>query len=296
MKKIALVIPIHNRIEISKQGINNIQKSIRYYQANGLGQCDIHIIVVDDGSTDGSSEWINLNYPEITTLKGDGSLWWTGAMNKGTRYAVDELKVNYVLLWNDDTMCSDNYFCELEKILSNPNMVNSILVSKIFYLQEPNKLFNFGCYYDRKSGRKKLIGYKQVDSGEFDNIISIDWSGGMGTLIPAEVLKSVNYFDDQHFPHYHGDSDFFLRAQKQGYKAFAIPTLKIWNDSDPNGGNPIKSLKSFQNALFSNRSNNNIKQNYLFVHRHSNTVYSWLSFGLYYLRFFAKSVKTTIQR
>lgn len=288
--KITILIPIHNRIEITKIGLNSISKSLNHYLKSDNQNVTFNIIIIDDGSNDGSSIWISENYPNITIIKGDGNLWWAGAINEGAKYSIEKLNSNYILLWNDDTICSKDYFIQLNGILQFSKYQDAILVSKIYWKDEPSRLFNFGCYYNRKTGKKTINGYNKINSEEFNSIINIDWSGGMGTLIPARIIKSLNFFDAVKFPQYHSDSDFCLRAIKEGYKIYAIPSLKIWNDQNTSGISTVKKISDLANIITSTRSFYNLKQNYQFNRIHSNTVFSWIRLINFYIIFFFKSV------
>lgn len=275
--KIAIVIPVYNRKDITIAGLNNIAGALAYYYQKGADSLNMNIVVADDGSTDGTGEWIKTNRPDIHIVTGDGNLWWSGSVNMGMRYAIEKLNVSHILLWNDDTICAENYFYELEKIIiADPKYLKAILISKIFWLNGNGRLFNFGGYYTKATGKKVLIGLNQPDT--FTEVIRVDWSGGMGTLIPAEIINSTGYLDNVNLPQYHGDIDFFLRAKAHGYEAFGIPTLKIYNNAETTGVVKAKRIKDFKMLFNSNRSLLNIKQNCYFNKRHSNTVISW--FGL----------------
>lgn len=289
MKKIAIVIPIYNRLEITKSGLLNIHLALLNVKENSYFNFDI--IIVDDGSDDGSSEWIKENYPAIKILRGDGNLWWTGSVDLGSRVVVNELGYDYVLLWNDDTICNQDYFEELINILNQSFYNNKILVSKVLWQDEREVIFNFGCYFDSRNGKKILNGSNEVDSDKYNNIIKVDWSGGMGTLIPKDVLKSIDFFDPKNFPQYHGDSDMFLRAKKNGFETFAIPTLKIYNNKDTSGIKKIKNFKDLKNYFTSNRSNYNFNQNVFFCKRHTIGAMAWINFSKYYLKAFLISIK-----
>ena len=288
MVEIALIIPVYNRKNITIEGLKNISTATEYYSVNGQGKIDIKIVLVDDGSTDGTSEWIEANRPDIYLLNKQSNLWWSGAINIGVQYAERNLGVSHVMLWNDDTICAQDYFFELEKVLlSDPKYAESILVSKIFWLNKNDQLFNFGAYYNSKTGKKTLIGLNQPDI--YQEILKIDWSGGMGTLIPVKIINELEYLDNINLPQYHGDLDFFLRAKEKGYVSYAIPGLKIYNNAETTGLTGSK-LKDLPMLFTSNRSLHNIKQNYYLNKRHSNTLTSWALFLREYVVVIIKSI------
>ncbi len=289
MINIAVIVPVHNRKDITIEGLGNLSKSLDFYKKNGEGQLAAQIIVVDDGSSDGTGEWITDNKPDITLLRGDGSLWWSGSINLGARYACANEAITHVLFWNDDTICELDYFVELEKVCSSDTKYkDSILVSKVFWLDKKQILFNFGCYYNSKSGKKTLVGLNEKDS--FNEIMSVDWSGGMGTLIPLTVIKSIGFVDEMNFPQYHGDIDFFLRAKENGFLSYAIPNLKIYNNAETTGLVRANKLSDLKRLFTSNSSLHNFKQNYYFNKRHSNTSISWIRFYFGYAKVILKSL------
>ncbi len=67
LKKVELIIPVYNRREITLQAL----RSLRRIDDQGL---NVHIIVVDDGSTDGTGEAIRRDFPEVQIVEGDGTL------------------------------------------------------------------------------------------------------------------------------------------------------------------------------------------------------------------------------
>ena len=129
--KLSILIPVYNRLEITKIGLESIYSALNEYNKTGRGSVNFEIVVIDDGSTDGTSGWIAQNYPNIHIKVGDGNLWWSGSINKGAKFSIDVLKSDYLLLWNDDTICDINYFIVLNKILQNDKLNNSIIVSKV---------------------------------------------------------------------------------------------------------------------------------------------------------------------
>jgi GT2 family glycosyltransferase len=203
---VSIIIPIYNRLEVTKQGLISLTKALDYDNLDS-NKLNYEIVIVDDGSTDGSGDWIRLNYPKIHVLQGDGNLWWTGSINKGVRYAVDTFCVDYVLLWNDDVIAETNYFIELDEIISKNKHRNAIFGSLIIE-NTNNKIWFSGGVFNKWTGKKFMKN--QVISDK-DNESPCDWLTGMGTLISVKVIQNHNLeWDHKNFPQYYGDSDFTL--------------------------------------------------------------------------------------
>jgi GT2 family glycosyltransferase len=105
------VIPVHNRRPITRQCLLCLHQQTF---------SNLKIIVVDDGSTDGTSEMIRAEFPEVILLHGDGNLWWTGATNMGVRYAMSQCcKEDYILIINDDVFVHPDYVVTLFNAAEN---------------------------------------------------------------------------------------------------------------------------------------------------------------------------------
>jgi len=104
--KVFCVIPVHNRLELTKQCLKYLED--QDYPA-------LHIVIVDDGSTDGTREHLaQFSKGNISVLRGDGSLWWGGAMRKGMEFvAALAGDRDYLLMLNDDVRIERNYVSAL---------------------------------------------------------------------------------------------------------------------------------------------------------------------------------------
>lgn len=271
--RIAIIIPVFNGLKYLQKSLPPITEQIKIIE-----NYRFQVIVADDNSNDGTADWLNQNYPDIIVLKGKGNLWWSGGINLGVQYAIKNLKYEYVLLWNHDTICADDYILNLIKNIEKHDS-NTIIASKVFFLAKPSVLFSMGAFFDPRTGKTKLNGYGMVDSDEFNHPVQVDWTGGMGTLIPSHIFTHVGLFDEKNFPQYYGDCDFFLRAKEKGFHMVAVPDLRIWNDKSNSGLEHNSKWLSYIRTLFSIKSNYNIVIAYKFRKRHCTS----FIFHFYYL-------------
>jgi len=265
MKKLSVIIPVHNSLNYTKICLAELTSS---FEKHGFDHISIPIVIIDDGSQDGASEWINDHYPFVHLIKGDGNLWWSGAINLGVKYSLSKLKVDYVLLWNNDITPSPDYFNYASQII-NSEKNHAILCSMLYDKNKPDILITTGNFFNRKTGKIVINNWGVRESEANIENQQINWFSGNGVLINNEVFKSIGYFDEDNFPQYHGDSDFGLRATIAGYKIIFDSNLKIWNDTSRTGTHATKGgLKEFIDAFSSIRSNYNIKKDIKFYSRY----------------------------
>jgi GT2 family glycosyltransferase len=276
MNQIAVLIPVYNRLRLTRECLYDLekQKNSPFFTSNR-----IHIIVIDDGSTDGTSEWIRMNFPETIILQGTGNLWWSGSMNLGIRFGLNELKCDFIHFWQDDITPDLNYFNNLHNIIQTWDG-SSIICSKIYFKASPEKIFAMGGKFNPHTGFNSLIGRLEPDGPKYNQIIEVDWFCGQGTLIHKSVFDKVGLLDEKLFPQYHGDIDFALRAKKCGIRILVHPDLRFWNDTSSTGisHKKNKTLRQFVESLYSIRSNSNIIKDFKFYHRHTTNLlaYSFL--------------------
>jgi GT2 family glycosyltransferase len=287
MKKITLVIPVYNHLDYTSRCIQSLDRLILKQQ---FKHCNYQVVVVDDGSTDGTAGWLAEHHPDVVVLHGDGTLWWSGGINKGAKFAIEQLGTDYILLWNNDITPVEDYFHQLDQLLTRLGM-NTLVGSKILYHGNEQIIWSFGGTYNPVNGKKRMIGMDEPDSGQYSEVLSVDWLPGMGTLVPVDVIEKIGYWDDRRFPQYHGDSDFTFRAKKAGFEIMVRPDLKIWNDKSSSGLTHGDSLRGLIRSFTSIRSNLNIRKNILFYRRHADSWRAYRFLIRYYMKVIGGFVK-----
>jgi GT2 family glycosyltransferase len=201
-----IVIPVHNRKHFTQECLRSLcRQAVRGFK----------IIVIDDGSTDGTRGMIEREFPDVHILSGDGNLWWTRATNLGVEYALSHGAL-YIMTLNDDTVATDDY---IERMM-------------LWAAKEPNAIL--GSVAVDAVTRKpihggEIVNWKMADyisllsiltAEEQHGIHDVTHLPGRGMLIPAIVFKTIGLFDAYHFPQCMADFDFTHRAARAGYRLF----------------------------------------------------------------------------
>lgn len=260
---ISILIPVYNNLKYTSTCLKELYEMISALKKHG----SVNIIVSDDGSTDGTSEWISENYPQIILLKGNGNLWWSGGMNLAIDHAINKLNSDYVLWWNNDIRPAKDYLQNLIDIIENYNV--KVGGSKIYYADQTDLIWSMGGIFNTDNGKKYMIGMNELDSSKYSEPIEVDWLPGMGTFIHKSVFNDIGFIDDKNFPQYHGDSDFTYRARLAGYIPIVFPSLKIWNDKSNSGLLHQDNYKTLIRSLNDIKSNYHIQKDIQFYKRYA---------------------------
>lgn len=209
-ESVYVVIPVHNRKNITLSCLDNLSKS---------GDLErYHAIVVDDGSTDGTTEAIQNLYPEVIILSGDGNLWWTGAIKKGMEYAYEN-KAEFIIWLNDDCQFSEGAIANL--VNCSQNYQNAIAGCQGFELGQPTQLAFGGKI-------KTWKGYRFINASS-SAIVPCDLLSGNLVCIPRAVITQISYPNTDITPHYGGDSLYLIRAKKAGFKLLVDARSTVFN-------------------------------------------------------------------
>jgi GT2 family glycosyltransferase len=212
---------------------------------------DFEIIVVDNGSKDGSAEYLRGQFPEITILAQDHNLGFAAGCNVGMRLAL-ERGVQYVLPLNNDTVVDPEFLAELQ-LAAQQNPQAAMISPKIYFWDMPNRFWWAGGSFSLWTGIAKHIGRKELDKGQFDGGAVLDWATGCALLIRSDVLRETGLFDESFFGNAE-DLDLSLRLRKAGYKVCFAPKAKLWHkegvDYRKNAGEYLRKFTGTRNLLY----------------------------------------------
>ena len=273
MYKVSFIIPVHNRLEYNKECLQILekQKNTSFFKKN-----NVSIIIVDDGSTDGTKEWIKENYSDVIILYGDGNLWYSGSLNLGIEYSLNTLQCDFIHVWENDIIPIGNYFENLQTIIENWDG-KTLISSKLYYKSHPEMILSMGGSFNPKTGKATLNYKNEFDKPEYNHDLEVDWFSGQQALIHKDIIKTAGLFDNKNFPQYHADIDYSLRVRKFNFKIIVYGNLKLLNDTESTGMSHLKNktLKQFLQSLFTLRSNTNIIKDIKFYRRHTSNLMAY---------------------
>lgn len=199
----------------------------------------IEILVVDNGSVDGSVAAIKKEFPKVEILENQENLGFAEGNNVGIREAL-EGGADYVMLLNNDTLVEKDCLRELLKAGEKDKKIG-VLCPKIYF--SPGFEFHKKRYKDKERGKvfwyaggkidwQNILGIHEgvdeVDYGQYDKQEQIEFATGCAMLVKREVFEKVGLLDRRFFL-YLEDLDFSIRVKKAGFKLLFVPKAIVWH-------------------------------------------------------------------
>ncbi len=207
------------------------------------------VMIIDNGSSDGSREMVKENYPSMEILALDQNYGFAGGYNRSFAQLKDDPSEFIMLLNNDTVIDSDilNCFSQAKEQFGD----NHIYGGKIYYNNNSNKIWYAGGKIKLKYVNISHRGIRKKDSLEFSIPIETDYVTGCCLFTSMEVIYKLNGFDER-FKMYGEDVDFCLRAKQEGIKCFYWPEAKLWHhvSASLGGAFTIKKLRKKMMGMY----------------------------------------------
>jgi GT2 family glycosyltransferase len=247
--RVFVVIAVHNRLDFTRACLASLAE-----QSHGA----LTIIVVDDGSTDGTSAMISNSFPNVEMLHGDGSLWWAGATNRGVSWALQRATdADFVLTMNNDTEVSPRYVESL--IAAARRFPNALIGSLSVDIADPSHPLYWGTRTDWRAAKscRDAPPSPPFDDSMTPDCHTVDVLPGRGTLIPLHAFRTSGVFDAGRLPQYGADYEFAVRAHRAGYPLLVNRASVVRTHGEATGAGPKLrklSVRAFIVSYFSIRS------------------------------------------
>lgn len=202
----------------------------------------VKIVVVDNASTDGSREWASawqkLPRHLIALSENKG---FSGANNEGIRWCAAD-KCDYVLLLNNDTVVQPDFLSRL----MDSAAAGSILVPKILAYHNRKLISSNAGHFDFRRGITVPWFYGKDDSERIRDAQTVPMAGACAILIPVGAFARVGLLDEKFFLYWE-DTDFIVRAVREGFVVKFIPRAVIYHKESSSSGGRASRLATYYN-------------------------------------------------
>jgi GT2 family glycosyltransferase len=211
-----------------------------------LGQqtgVNIDVVVVDNGSTDGSVALVSEKYPWVRFLALDKNYGFTGGNNAAIRDTLARGS-EYAILLNNDTFAAPDFVSRMVAVIESDPRI-AVVCPKIYFAHRPHMLWYAGGDFSLWTSITRHRGWKEIDRGQFDYQHEITQATGCAMLVRCSAIQDVGLFDER-FWAYVEDLDWSIRFVKRGYRLVFAPDARVWHHD---GVTAVKSLGSGSQAI-----------------------------------------------
>ncbi len=191
------------------------------------------LLLVDNASVDGTVEAVRDRFPAVEIVVNPRNLGFPGGFNVGLCYALAQ-GTDYVFMINNDTFVEPIILDELMNCADLPDV--GMLAPKIYYADEPNRIWSVGGRRHPWTLEMTGKGDRQLDQGQWKDVIERDYLVGCALLLKRSLLEDVGLFDIGYCPIYYEDVDLCLRARQAGYRLLLVPGARMWHKVSASGG------------------------------------------------------------
>lgn len=209
--KVAIIILNWNGYEHTSRCLDSLLQ-IRYPNHE--------IVVVDNGSTDGSAQRLRDSFPQCSFVFNTRNLGFSGGCNTGIQHALREA-ADYVLLLNNDAVLAPDALGPAVDVMEKDRSVG-LVGGKVYYLDQPRVFWYAGGSISRLWGRAIVRGKDREDRGQYDKVCEVGFVTGAMMLISRRVLETVGMLEEAYFFSTE-ECDYSVVVRQAGYKLLYVP-------------------------------------------------------------------------
>lgn len=181
-------------------------------------------VIVDNGSPDDSVAILSAHFPQVSLLQVPENRYYAGGNNVGIRYAL-AVGADYIMLLNNDTVVHPDFLNSLVAAMEKDATLAA--VGGTLYYYGPNNLIqNTGGHINFKTGHVYTLGDNEEERNQFSQPREVDFICGAAILLRSAVIEKIGLLDEA-LKLYAEESDWCLRAKKNGYRIMFIPNSRV---------------------------------------------------------------------
>jgi len=193
----------------------------------GMDYPNFEVVMVDNGSTDGSVEFVRPKFPEVHIIETGRNLGYSGGFNIGLDYAFNKKEAEYVMVINNDVKVDKKVVFELVKVAETDEKIGFI-TGKVYYYDYPDIFQTVGKYKDPIKWNGEHIGNREKDIGQYEQVCERFFADDIFTLVSRKLYLEIGGYDTM-FQFQGEEYDWQARGKKAGYKIVYTPHAMIWH-------------------------------------------------------------------
>jgi len=207
-KRVAVLIVTYNSAPFLRDCLNSIAEQA--YK-------DFETIIIDNGSTDGSAELVEREFPWVRVIRNSENLGFARGVNVGLQKCLDR---DYVVLLNPDTRVDSNWLAELVRVADGDDRIG-VCTSLVFSYDGREIAHSGGCILNLPLGI--MGGYRPNEEQLRERRpFKVFYASGSSIIIRSQLLREIGLFDQSYFAYYE-DVDLCWRALLRGYRIVCNP-------------------------------------------------------------------------
>jgi GT2 family glycosyltransferase len=239
------------------------------------------ILLVDNGSTDGTPERVRSEFPEVEVLALGANRWFAGGVNAGLERALGA-GAGSILLLNNDLVLERGALGVMTRALE-ADPARGAVSPKLFYFDPPDRIWFAGGIVSRGIGLIRHRGVNRKDDAFRDAAQPVEYVSGAAVLIARAALERTGLLDTDYVI-YVEDVDWSARARKKGFVLWYEPVARGWHHVSVTSGGGLTPLKAYFR----------LRSGALYLARHAPAAerpLSWLAYGAWTAWLLARSLR-----
>ena len=256
---VAVIVLNHQRRDLLLECLEAVRTTLH-------SPCEV--VVVDNGSTDGSADAAERAHPDIIVLRNPSNEGVAGGRNAGARWVLENLDAHYLVFIDNDTLLEPETIGHLVLAATEDPEIG-LVAPKAFRRKGDRRLLSAGgLQFNPYTGALHDVASGEPDHESHDRPRLIQACPGFAFLVRRDVFERIGFFDEHFNPYGWEDADFSLRAGYGGYKVAYAPNAVVYHLGGRAGRGAVIDYE-FHKA----------RSMFYFVRRHTNLL-QWLCFCL----------------
>jgi GT2 family glycosyltransferase len=228
---------------LSYNGKYLLEEAISSYLENDYP--NFKVIVIDNGSRDGTLEFVKTRFPNVEVLRTEKNLGYSGGLNLGLEYVFNGSNADYALVTNNDVRIDKKAISALVEVAETDEKIGFV-TGKVYYYDCPATLQTVGKKEDFIRWNGDHIGQGEEDKGQHDDICERCFVDDIYTLVSGYLYRHIGGYNPSFF--LQGEEyDWQARAKKLGYRIMYTPHAKLWHKESMTIGR-VSALKAYYDA------------------------------------------------